>query len=627
MSGRRHRSATRAWRGRVPRLVRISCALLLLAVLSVPDLRTHRTETTAALAANPLQIQPTALGPFESCADPAIIRGQEPGDPYWYLYCTDNPFNGADRAANGRLNDHFIPMLRSRDLRQWTYIGDAFPTRPSWIARFTGLWAPDVQYFNGRYYLYYTVVGSLRPGRDSAIGVATSPTPTGPWTDSGGPVVEPQVDPRGGSARRWVFDSAIATDDAGQRFLFYGSFVGGISARRLSTDGLRTDPASEVPIASANRYEAVSIVKHEGYYFMFVSAGECCNGPLSGYSVLAGRATDLLGPYTDREGVALLAGQVGGTPILSANGNRWVGPGGGMAFTDAAGQDWFLYHAVDRTDPYFAGSTATKRPALLDRLDWVDGWPVVNGGLGPSDTPQPAPVARPGALMRAVIDAPRPVPLEPLDERFSLDFAALPALADGGDISMPLEAWQWIRPPDAGTVDVVDGALQIATQDGDLTDHTASILTVSVPDGDYAVETRVHLDVPPEGCCQNFVQAGLVIYGDDDHYLKLVHLSREETRQVVFTKEVGPMPRRTPREGNAVVGPVANWTYLRIVKRAQADEETYTAYSSRDGSHWLQGSTWTDTLGRDARIGIVAMGGTGFIASFDYLRISPLPSP
>ena len=37
---------------------------------------------------------------------------------------------------------------------------------------------------------------------------------------------------------------------------------------------------------------------------------------------------------------------------------------------------------------------------------------------------------------------------------------------------------------------------------------------------DYVVQTKVHLNVPVE-CCHNYVQAGLVIYGSDDAYLKL----------------------------------------------------------------------------------------------------------
>jgi len=625
MIGRLRRSTRRTCPVRLPGTLRLSLVVTLIVGFLGACGGNASTVTTAGLYTNPLRIQPTAIGPFESCADPAIIRGQQLGDPFWYLYCTDNPLNGSDRAANGRLNDHFIPMLRSRDLIEWTYVGDAFNVRPAWFDTFNGLWAPDVQYFNGQYYLYYTIVGKRLPARESAIGVATAPTPTGPWTDSGGPVVEPQADPSGGPDRRWVFDSAVVTDDTGQRFLFYGSFVGGISARRLSADGLHTDPLSETPIASANRYEATAIVRHGDYYYLFVSAGECCNGVLSGYGVLTGRATNILGPYTDREGVSLLAGQVGGTPVLSANGNRWIGAGSSTVFTDATGQDWLLYHAVDRTDPYFAGGAATKRPALLDRLDWIDGWPVVHGGSGPSDTPQQAPAVRPGGAIGVGIGWSPPDPLGPSDDASSVDFATLPTDATGSDPFVPSASWEWIRPPADGTVGLVDGTLRLATQAGDLADHTVGILTEPAPVGDYAVETRVGINLPPEGCCQDFVQAGLVIYSDDENYIKLVHLSVGETRQIVFTKAVGPVPRRTPHEGNAVVGPAATWTYLRIVKRTHAGEETYTAYSSRDGMNWLRGSTWTDTLGPTARIGLVAMGGEGFIAAFDYVRIYTLP--
>jgi arabinan endo-1,5-alpha-L-arabinosidase len=222
---------------------------------------------------------------------------------------------------------------------------------------------------------------------------------------------------------------------------------------------------------------------------------------------------------------------------------------------------------------------------------------------------------------------PQPDPLGLPNDAFSVDFATLATDATGSDPFVPSPSWEWIRPPADTTVGLVDGMLRLATQAGDLADHTVSILTEPTPVGDYAVETRMRLNLPPEGCCQDFVQAGLVIYGDDDNYIKLAHLSIGDTRQIVFTKAVGPVPRRTPHEGNAVVGPAATWTYLRIVKRMRAGEETYTAYSSRDGMDWLRGSTWTDTLGPTARIGLVAMGGEGFIAAFDYVRIYALPPP
>ena len=98
------------------------------------------------------------------------------------------------------------------------------------------------------------------------------------------------------------------------------------------------------------------------------------------------------------------------------------------------------------------------------------------------------------------------------------------------------------------------------------------------------VETKVHLNVPPEGCCFNYVQAGLVIYGDDDNFIKLAHVSIWDTRQTEFAKELFPVPAGYPRYGNTVVGPPGDWTWLRIVKRTyQGGEEDYTAYTSPDG--------------------------------------------
>src|SRR5262249_50111559 len=151
-----------------------------------------------------------------------------------------------------------------------------------------------------------------------------------------------------------------------------------------------------------------------------------------------------------------------------------------------------------------------------------------------------------------------------------------------------------------------------------------SVLTEPAPTGNYVVETRVELNLPAEDCCFNYVQAGLVIYGDDDNFIKLAHVSIWETRQTEFAKELFPVPAGYPRYGNTVVGPPGLWTYLRIAKRTRAGEELYTAYTSRDGQQWVRGGVWTHNLGDSARIGLVSMGGSGFTANFDYVRVYEL---
>ena len=382
----------------------------------------------------------------------------------------------------------------------------------------------------------------------------------------------------------------------------------------LTDDDMETtSPAKMVTIG--NRYEGANVVKRGGWYYLFGSASNCCNGPLTGYSVFSGRSRDPLGPFVDREGVSLLAGRVGGTPVISMNGNRWVGTGHNSVFRDFDGQWWTIYHAADRTDPYFADEPGfTKRPALLDPLDWIDGWPTVRAGRWASDRPVPVPAAQPGERTAYRPDPVRPQRLGKRLTEFSDEF-------DGETIS---DRWTWVdAAPEAGTYGVSGGRFRFDTQDADLfvDNNSASVLTRKAPKRDYVVETKVSLDVPEDGCCFNFVQAGMVIYGSDDAFLKLAHVSIFETRQTEFAKEVPSAPEGTPRYGNTVVGPPGDETWLRIVKETSAGRQLFTAYTRQDDNPWVRGGTWThNSLGDNVRIGLVSMGGAGFTAKFDHVR-------
>jgi arabinan endo-1,5-alpha-L-arabinosidase len=561
---------------------------------------------------NPLSIQIPAGGIVESCADPSIIHGQTPGDNNWYMYCTTDPLNDNDKTGSD-FNFHLIPMLSSFDLVHWTYKGDVFSARPSWVAGNAGLWAPEIKFLNDQYYLYYAASDTSLPGGGSAIGVATSQSPLGPWIDSGMPVVEPHEAPCCAGSRRWVFDPDVV-EDGTQLYIFYGSYFGGISARTLSADGLHSDPISQTQITIANRYEGAEVIKHDGSWYLFVSATNCCNGPLTGYSVFAGRSANVLGPYVDREGISLLAGRVGGTPVISMNGNRWVGPGHNSVFKDFAGQWWTVYHAVDRNKPYFAGAVGfTKRPVLMDALDWLNGWPTVRGGSWASDSAQYVPAAQPGTQTKYRLRTP------PRDQPSDL----VTSLSDEFNSDTLSMQWNWVREPTSGSYSVSGETFNFETQAGDLfvDSNNASVLIEPAPSDNYIVETKVKLNLPPEGCCYNYVQAGLVIYSDDDNFIKLVHVSIWDTRQTEFAKELAPVPAGYPRYGNTVVTSPGEWTYLRIVKRSNNEGELYTAYTSLDAVNWERGGTWTHKLGSDVHIGLVSMGGSGFTANFDYVRV------
>lgn len=605
---------------------------------------------------NPLAPQVPGGGTVDSCADPMIIQGQDGerirGEQAWYMYCTTDPLNDDDVDADGNPVFHRIPMNVSTDLVNWAYVGDAFPldggSIPAWIDPSAAFWAPDVVHSSAtdQYYLFVTVTETTAAGGgsdtcrgDGAIGVAVADTPTGPWTFSDEPVVRPRLDPNGGDCSYlWTFDPDILGDTVGDEgILYYGSYYGGMFVTDVGFTETGVTAATETTtddarIAIGNRYEGSNVVHNDdtGYYYLFASATNCCNGALTGYSVFVGRSTSPYGPFVDKQGNSFLDTNVGGTPFLTMNGNRWVGTGHNSVFADEGGQWWTVYHAVDQADPFYEFATGfTKRPALIDPVDWVRGWPVVNGGAGPSDTKMPAPAAQEGERTRYRAKLVKPQVVGRL-----LD-------ADRFSRSTLDRDWSWAQGR-VGDVAVSDGLLRWEVEHSDLyvDNNTASVLVRDAPRGDYVVETTVRLaGLPDDGCCFNYAQAGLVIYGDDDNFVKLTSASIWETRQTEFAKEMSPVPDGWSRYGNTVVGPPgADRTHLRIVvehltgrerREAGGDTERYTAYTSQDGRTWVRGGAWTHSLGKGAQIGLVSMGATDQVttpvtAEFDNVRVLSL---
>lgn len=330
-------------------------------------------QPTAATYRNPV-----TAGVVDTFPDPTVVRGK---DGSWYAFGTQNPVF----QSRGEDGERMLPILRSADLVNWSYAGQVFTpaTQPAWHNG-SRLWAPDIRYVNGRYHVYYSV-----PGRDT-VGLATAPTPTGPWTDVGAVLPNPSGCPT------FTIDQALFTDTDGTHYLYWGSYDT-ICVARMNADATRVTGAV-TQVARGRRVEGGFVVKRGGFYYLFYSDAGCCDGAFSGYQVKVGRATSPAGPFADDEGVGLMALTSKGGIVAGANGNRWIGPGHNGLVTDLSGQDWLVYHGIPSDNPDLrpaSGGTLklTRRPMLIDRLDWVGGWPVLRAGAGPSDTVQQAPVA------------------------------------------------------------------------------------------------------------------------------------------------------------------------------------------------------------------------------------------
>jgi arabinan endo-1,5-alpha-L-arabinosidase len=326
---------------------------------------------SATLAANGQDGPPTYVNPvvLPTAADPSVLRAE---DGRFYLVATQDSWDG-------RI-EHYLPIFSSEDLVDWEFIGDAFALPPRWKDGGGFLWAPDLSLFDGRYHLYYAY--SQWGDSNPCIGLATASHPSGPWEDLGRPVfcsldigVRNSIDP-------------FVWNEDGARTMIWGSF-NGIYAVELDEAGTRA--AGDPVLLADRRFEAPYVIERDGRYYLFLSSGSCCDGAASTYLTWVGRSDSLLGPYLDALGRDLRFG--GGEVVLFRN-DDWLGPGHNAVVRDDAGDDWIVYHAISPDDALLRNG-ATRRPVLIDRIEWEEGWPVVNGGDGPTSTEQTAPWIEP----------------------------------------------------------------------------------------------------------------------------------------------------------------------------------------------------------------------------------------
>ncbi|HTW81788.1 MAG TPA: arabinan endo-1,5-alpha-L-arabinosidase [Terracidiphilus sp.] len=317
----------------------------------------------------------TLAGDFQFTHDPSIARE---GGTY-YVFATGAAPGGGQ-----------LPIRCSPNLIDWKFCGRVFDETPAWIHQVSpqtrDLWAPDISLFNGKYHLYYAY--SAFGVNTSGIALATNDTldPASPnyhWKDEGVVLTSTATDDFN------AIDPNIVFEEDGQPWLSFGSFWSGIKMRRIDPVTGKTDPEDKTLYSLAARakpesadpakpglppdweaIEAPFIVRHECYFYLFVSYDLCCRGTKSTYRIMVGRSRHVTGPYLDANGEPMLQG--GATQLLGAN-NRWVGPGGESILQRPEG-DIIVFHAYD---------AVTGKPALqISTLTWKDGWPQAALGTG-----------------------------------------------------------------------------------------------------------------------------------------------------------------------------------------------------------------------------------------------------
>jgi beta-xylosidase len=376
-------------------------------------------------------------------ADPSIIRK---GNQYFAV------------GTSSEWAPHF-PIYSSTNLKDWKQTGYVFDKAPEWTSG--SFWAPEYYFHNNTYFIYYTA--RRKKDNVSYIGVASSAYPDRGFKDHGA-IIE---------YGKEAIDAFVYNEN-GQLYITFKAY--GLDDRpieilgsKLSADGLKLEgePFTMFKDDKKIGLEGQSIIKKDGFYYLFYSAGNCC-GIQCDYNVRVARSKAFKGPYVDFDK----------NPILQENAD-WKCSGHGTFVNTPQGKTFYLYHSYSKKSTVYTG-----RQGMLAELIWPasGAWPVFKETSGTAGT----------ASTRNIND----------------DFSA----------DKPSPAWQWDFRNSDPVLKQTGGNLEVSGSIKE-TNNSGIAITRRPVSTNFEMETTV--------ANQNDAQKGLIYYGDANSAIGIAVIGKE----------------------------------------------------------------------------------------------------
>ena len=273
--------------------------------------------------------------------DPSVFK--DPNSDYYYAF-----------------GSHFA-VAKSEDLMAWENVGTGASSLYG-TSNWTGVlaqahayvsegvsnwsqntWAPDVEYYNGKYYMYFSLTSKFGSSK-SFIGRVVSDSIEGPYSNE----VE-IVKSAGNDGGPNAIDPELFYDKTGDLWLVYGSFFGGIYMKKLYNSGENWGlPMSEedwpenagygkkVWAGGSDGPEGPYVFYNEetDYYYLMASYGDLSTV----YNMRVARSKNPNGPFVDITGKDM---------ATSGGGNKLAG---NYQFADDTGYAALGHNSVIKVD-------------------------------------------------------------------------------------------------------------------------------------------------------------------------------------------------------------------------------------------------------------------------------------
>lgn len=299
-------------------------------------------------------------------ADPSIIRVK---DTYYIANSTFEWFPG-------------VRLHESKDLVHWNLLPSPLSTTTLLDMKGNpssgGIWAPDLSYADGKFWLVYTDVKVVDGAfKDMTNYLTTATDIKGPWTD---PIKLNGVG----------FDASLFHDEDNRKYLVqqtwdhreYHHPFDGITLTEFDTQTMKLKPDTARTIyrgTAVKLVEGPHLYKINGYYYLFAAEG----GTVFTHQEVVARSKTLEADSfeTEPDGPFLTNFD---TP------NSYLQKQGHGALVDTPSGEWYYASLAARpwhhpnesiTDP--RGWSTLGRETSIQKVEWdQDGWPRIVGGHG-----------------------------------------------------------------------------------------------------------------------------------------------------------------------------------------------------------------------------------------------------
>jgi len=306
-----------------------------------------RAEKERLLAAFGNHKQPILSG-FH--ADPEVLYSSKTGK--YYIYSTTDGTPG--------WGGHDFSVFSSTNLIDWTDEGKMLDVKGDQVKWATGnAWAPCIIEKKGKYYFYFSAHNPQTNRKE--IGVAVSDSPTGPFVDSGAPIITDNDRPKEAHGGQAIDVDVFKDPKSGKCYLYWGN--GFMAGAELYDDMLSVKKETITHLTPkggtlqtwAFREGAYVFYRRGTYYFMW--SVDDTGSP--NYHVCYGTAKSPLGPISIDEDNYLVIKQKPEDGIYGTAHNSVL---------QIPGKDeWYIvYHRINK---YFLNSEpGIHREVCIDRI-------------------------------------------------------------------------------------------------------------------------------------------------------------------------------------------------------------------------------------------------------------------